>query len=93
MGEKFEPAEDGSDYEIPGVNIAERLYGLECRMSAVDGNRVPMPARGSDGFQDYVHQELWDLDARVEKLSKNLGVAFLLISAVCWALILSRPGE
>lgn len=93
MGEKREPVEDGIDYEIPGVTADERLYMLETRIGALDGGRAPMRARGQDGFQDYVHQELWDLDERIDNLNKGLGLAFLLISAVCWAVVLSSRGE
>lgn len=92
MGEKFEPADYAEDI-VPESKESRRLYDLECRMAALDGNRAPMPARGQDGFQDYVHQELWDLDERLDNLNKGLGMAFLLISAVCWVLILSNRGE
>lgn len=65
-------------------DLDERITRLDARLRHAE-DAVTLESR-IEGLE-YAAVEL---DDRIENLSKGLGLAFLLISAVCWAIILGK---
>lgn len=76
---------ESEDFDVPPrdgmfeTNLMRRVCDLEER-----------EVSRAERFEDAVEGALLELDDRIESVNRGLGVAFLLIAAVCWAIVLNR---
>lgn len=88
--------------DVPTFDVADVFPEDERPQPPADSHVVDLPlerrirtlqnARRHDAARiEQLEFEVIDLHDRYDNLNHGLGLAFLLIAAVCWALILAKP--